>query len=848
MPKFLIPILGILVAITVGIAAAVVGIQFAAPHTIATQSAPVLAPIAQNASDDGDPETLAISEVVGTTEIVTPGQQGTEGLGAELEADIEVLNAADGADPGDAHVALGEAPPAPGLPTDDPCAPESGETPAGCPSGLRSVILADSMPPALELWATADPPTAGSVTFCPASTAGDGQLQVGVATTTPAAVTVRYWPQADPSAEKTLVIETPQSELDAWNADNAAVGGFRHGFWIFQHCDLMTDLLPDTSYVMSVTAADVLHRLAGPIERIFDSRGAPTEPPMTAIPLSPSVLYVSVPTDAGRLPAVRAWVVPGGTTPNCQSFDAGLPVLRTVQDQVTVDVSAEYLALHNYQPSYTKRVVNVYSVPEGSQIVVCARWFSDSGPSWTDSVPTMQRSITASSPDTPQPVLTLLHIDSRKDLARNQISIGATTQMGLDCGSPWVGPGEDVPGETAIDGAGWILCDASSAEDYVHAQLSLGRTVVITSRVTTSAGETSRSFVVPTPQATCTGVCDLPAPTQFTIPLADVTVGTGICGYNFWEEPCTPPTTQQSLGTATVELSWVQGSTSALHRWEIGGVDLRLPESTAPDAPAFDAGIYPVGSLSPDGWTSAIEYNLTSDRHARYTVTIIGDCFGDTAVTTVSGETRATTGSAIFSGRVRFDDLCPGSYYYFAVDMVDDAGHRTTAGSGERTDNWVWWPGYGGTFTPKNVIPLTTTVAIDAYRFLGSPDFYAQPYRLTVADQLYNQCKTADDRRIDLTWDTTIDQQRIVHISIPISAGRKDSERSVLRRGNPCTWLDEERFAGTFSADVSYSDLLLGTTLTGYLTQSGYGTQLPEAYFVTVHVQWPGLAGATRVE
>ncbi len=825
MPKFLVPVIGILLAVVVGVGATLFGVQFAAPHTLATEAVPILAPINQNGLDNGDPTTRETSDIAGMTTIVSPGQQGTDGLGAELEADISLLNGLDGASAEEAYVTLRTTPRAPALVTDDPCAPSSGETPSDCPSGLHSIILADSMPPELYVWPVVDRTTERSPAPCPAATVPAHALRVGVTTSVPATVTVTYGPRNDHSADRTLVMETPQSEIDAWDAANAAVGGFRHDYPVFGHCGFITELIPNTVYSLKAIAVDVFGRLAGPADPgDFNSDGSPTEPLMTAIPLSQNLLYVSVPSRPSQENVlVRAWVVPEGTVPDCQSFDAGFPALRTVQDQVTLDVGPLYILAHNYQSAYSLRTVNVYSVPEGSNAVVCARFFGrGTTPSWTGSAEA-QRSIAVSSPDSPQPILTLLSVETNHDVPSNTISITASTPMGLDCGSAWTGPADNATGGSTIDAGRWPVCDASLTGDSFRAQLSLGRYIVLTNSVQAAGVTTRSSFVIPTPQTRCTGRCELPAPALYRIHLAD-----------------------PNLGTALVELSWAPGGTSGLEQWAFGGIDTRPAGSPAPDAPTFESTITPF--LSPDGFSAGVDVVIQTDRHAvvQFRASTASEC-DSPLYRGQRGEFEAvpsTTDPAVFSTTFRLTDLCPGKNYIFQAVLTDDAGNLTYADAIRQSDpdNFVYWP-EGHAYLPYNSIPLTTRVTIDAYQ--STPDL-AAPYKLTVADQAY-RCQTAGDSSVELTWDRAVVQQGTVHISIPISVNRRDTAESGPVGSRACQWDSEGIFSGTLSADVSYADLVAGTTLSGFLTQGSDGVRVPEGFYATVHVQWPGIAAATRV-
>ena len=205
--------------------------------------------------------------------------------------------------------------------------------------------------------------------------------------------------------------------------------------YVFQHCGMMTGLTPNTEYMVSVYGIDTYMRISPPEERRFNSEGQPTIPPMTATPLGSSLLYVSVPTyGATNVPLLQAWVVEEGTEPGCSAADTSHPNLRIVGEQRFVEVSADYLRRHNYVAGYNHRIVSLYDVPEGSTVVLCARWYDREAPSWARDTPTDQKSMVVMSPDLISPIVTLERLNLTNAVSADAIHMTASSQWGWVCG------------------------------------------------------------------------------------------------------------------------------------------------------------------------------------------------------------------------------------------------------------------------------------------------------------------------------------------------------------------------------------------------------------------------------
>ena len=782
----------------------------------------------------------------GLLRVATPGSGDPAALPPSVSAAIAALDAEGGSDPAGAHLLIGGTGAGEDSAADDPCSPETGEIPAGCPDGLHSAIFADTSPPELEVWPVADVATdpAGTSIFCPGLAPGDGELGLGVGTSVPASVTVRYWPVANPADVRTVTPVAETSQVAAWNARVAATGTYPANEFVFQHCGLLTGLLPHTDYRLSAVAIDdEFMRISEPVERLFSSDGQPTIPPLRAVPLTSSLLYVSAPNyGSANPPIVYAWVVPEGRAADCSAFDTSHAGLQTVQPSRLVEVSAAYLHAHNYASGYNHAVVNLYDAPEGSTIVVCARWYRGGAPSWDRDTPIRQEFLVVASPDSVVPVVTLKRVVFATGAAAYSSEIKASTQTGIECARvPF--PSADAPRGSILE-INQPLCNVASYASWM-APPGAGGNIVISSNTRRDGVERRALYVLPLNRYRCIGTCDLPPTLTYSVPLPLVTVGSGLCGTGFGGD-CTPPTRETALGTAEFEVTWVQGNVTGLDHWVVGTSDNTTPERPpAPDAPRFDAERYVETTLSTDGWYGTARFLLRSDRHVTYTASIAGDCYVGTPPAAVTGQTTLFPSfEGVTTATVSFGGLCPGRDYAVTVELVDDAGHRTVAGA-SRDAGTVWWPGSIAT-VPTRFYAVTGSLQITT-----DPSFYRPWY--VVGGEVYlnttsssgahldfgtDRCFTATESTTTGTLDdaTTV-QIPTVHVRL-YARVQAEALYYGVNHDADCSWPGAGNYVADEELDVSWADLARGVTVTGDMPRSGltpspgFGPQIHYRLFV----------------
>lgn len=836
---------GLSASIAVGVAALYLGSALTADPAPAaspvTEDVAVLAPMSidgQVVDVDNDPTTLDVSRTSGLATIVPSGVADPDALPPGAAEAIATLDAT-GADPAESFVALGGE--AAGSDDDgagggdDPCSPAEGEPPADCPEGIHSAIFADTALEDLEVWPYPGVGTepVGTSIYCTGLVPADGELALGVGTNLPASISARYWPVADPSDVHSLTLAGVASEEAAWNAEIAASGTYTRNSYVFQHCAMMTDLAPSTDYIVSVLAIDTYTRIAAPVERRFNSAGQPTVPPIMAVPLGTSLLYVGVPTyGEANPPVVRGWVADPGTAPDCSAFDGSHPSLTAIQDERLVEVSRDYLHAHNYADGFDHRVVDVFEVPEGSTLVLCARWYDNAAPSWETDVPTQQRSLVVMSPDAVTPIVTVTSLDVIRPVSEGDVRIEAANQFGHACGEARL-PDADISASSA-EPLNVELCRVSTTGSGYRAALNSGGNVVLSTYVWTGATSITSRAVLPLSRLGCLGVCALPAPRTYVVPLPTVTVGAGMCGGS----GCEPPTRETALGSLEVTVTWEQGNSNGLDHWQIGATDETLPDAPVSDRPQFDlnAGWTPV--LSADGTRGTASTSIRTDRHASYIATLSGDCWMGEPPAPVTGTTRPES-TGVEVAAITFGGLCPGASYSATVEMVDGAGTRTVASYTRDADTLFWWA--AAFAMPINQILVTGTMSVtssstwnESWWLVGSDVYLGEGDRFRIwADYgpSLGRCFTGDvDSASGPLSHVTIDQAPVVHLRTYTRVMAESLYYGVDHDTN-CDWPGANNYVADVDVDIPFSDLMRGVTIRGDLVRSAFPDEDPQFHY-----------------
>lgn len=714
-PKWLIPVLAVIAAVAVGVAATLIGQRFAPGETVTTQPAteivPVLTPIAESdeppadVPDDAEADApVVVSDAAAEREVTVPAVPSADDpvdpsllfffdeLMAWPDALLGLINfGSDDRSDGD-----------------DPCAPREGEPEAGCPDGLRSTILSDTalrdfgaggqaFPPTYEQFLESGNRYGGSL-WCDGLEAGDGEVPFGILATAPGTFTLRYWPTENPAAERETLVTTTAEQVALWEEQVALPGGWP----IAQHCFVIEGIEPNTAYTAVVTNVDQFLRISPAHTVRFHSEGAPVHPGLQISTVGDNLLFVSglYPTDETL--DIRAYLVAPDAAPTCTAPAGSTQLLPLTT--VDVDADRDEVNALNALPNFQRKAVRTFVVPEGGTAIVCGRWFpADGAPVWESSQPNFESSAVVQAADRVLPSISLFDI-ARFDDAVESIEVRVSSAEGIGCWRPSWTWTRDRDGSLPVQ-----LCDAStfagggtSSDGERLWTRGFRGDLVITIITTVDTGEASKtSYLLPAADDGCRGACEGPARQWFRVALEDVTQATGLCGSSFGME-CTPPSREVAAGTATFFVDWEQGLSNGRTDWNITPTVDRPVDYVAPDVPQLDSD----GSWRFTEPTLSIPWSAASltvevDRPVDYTLRFVGGsgtgtrCDGSGIPLEVSGSSVTASGTHTIG--LHMPGLCLGAQFVAELELVDAEGRRTTWGL---HDAESWWGGTAVVFAP----------------------------------------------------------------------------------------------------------------------------------------------------
>ncbi|MCU1417723.1 MAG: hypothetical protein JWP32_1897 [Schumannella sp.] len=694
-PRWLLPILSVVAAVAVGVAAVLIGMRFApAPPASAfvppdTETAQVLQPLPAAAADpqgeapagdgsgDGAGNGSGLgsglpgeSPVTGSTEVAVP-EGDPAGTDRELLRLIDLVGLSPDLLAGLIHLGLGNR-------DDDPCAPRDG-TPAadGCPPGAPGTILLDGdIPP---LWMTVDAwpqthaaspvylgPVRSPLTCDPASPRQDGTADLRIRVTDPGTWTVRYWPDDDPGAEQTAgPFTATAAQADAWATQARDID---HGWYIIEHCVRLAGIEPGTAYTAVVEGADNLGRDPGGRTVQFHADGAPAHPGLALQPVGQNLLLISAPHAADETVDLRAFLVADAAA-TCAAAPSTLTDVAPLTRVDSVAVPEDERRHLNAPDDVTQKLLSSYRVPEGATLLVCGRWFpAGDAPAWESDQATFESSVVVQSPDRNLPGLEFTRFDARDDRA-TELDWSVATREGIVCAAGHWSTGDEVPtplcDPRALQTGGAVGEGGAAMDPERMADRGFSGDLVLRVDAALSTGETSETtYELPAGAGSCVGVCTLPADDSFGV----ATIG----------------------GTMMVRRTWSTGLQNGRDSWQLGTVQSQAVDFVQPDAPQIDPraewtfatpGFRPDlrGSIAlpvdrPVDW----QLSATSDEATGVGMT----CGADPHPLAASG--RADDGTI----RITIPDLCLGASYNLALRLEDDDGQVAVWNI---TDRSSWW-------------------------------------------------------------------------------------------------------------------------------------------------------------
>ncbi|CAN5283384.1 hypothetical protein BH11ACT3_BH11ACT3_18610 [soil metagenome] len=755
-PKWLLPVIAILAALAVGVAAVLIGMRFAPPTPASafvpadTETATVLAPIAADDGDDGhdedgdgedadltpppsdgpiagdppstdDPsesEDPSASSPVGDREVAVE-EEDPAATDTELLRLIDLVTVSPDLLAGLMRLGLGEH-------VDDPCAPDDGSAPADdCPGGLLGTVLYDEPLPPLWMNAAAWPQSHAEAhdiptdrdfgeLFCDPSPREEGTASLRIRATAPGTWSVAYWPTGRPDEAQTVDTTSSAQQAEDWFAE---ADDIEHGWYIAEHCLDLPNVEAGTAYTAVVSGSDAFGRTPPSITVLFNGDGTPQHPGLQLQPVGQNLLIATALHAADESVVTRAYLVTADTGTTCDPPDGSTYLSElTVIDDVAVD-DAERNE-QNAPAEFTLKAGVSYRVPEGATLLVCTRWFpGGDAPSWESEQADFESAAIVQTADRFVPVLKMVDFDARDD-QRVDISMRVSTSEGLLCGDVTWTTGQSVDltlcSELAgggVTSAGGRLADRGFTGDLVV-------------RTDASSGDrtSENTYFLPAGSGSCVGVCVAPATERFGI----ATIG----------------------GTVIVERSWQAGYQNGRADWFVGAVTSNAVDYVAPDAPQIETRVnweYTEPTFSP--YVSAT-IEIPVDRQVDWSLRSIGNVYGgvsgqpcgpDAAYPSASG---SSVGGVI---TIRLAELCLGAAYYPTLTLTDADGNVAEYAVADRSPAATWWGDAGIMTVPTFDVSLRYRVDVFAptYSYIQKLDLYVTGHQAIsndYADPVGSRC------------------------------------------------------------------------------------------------------------
>ncbi len=706
-PKWLLPVISIVAALAVGVAATLIGMRFASHdvQTLATKpvTAPLFAPV-----EPGQKSSSVVGQYTGTL----PGTSGSPISGSRQQLIHDVLHSADpaatirdettGGSSGSSGTPGAGTSPSTGT-TGDDCSPSSGEPPAGCPDGIHGAVYASHMTPPFWMNVLAFPQASGvasSTPRCEADTT-PGHVTIGVASDMPADFTVTYWPTGDTADRDSASFSTDATQVEVYNAYYGGTGTGPSP--VVYTCHVLT-VTSGTGYMAQVGATDSVGRLASPITLVFNGTGAPMHPELEAHTVGSNLLFASAlhaPDETVQIKGVRR--TDGAADCN------GSNVLVAWEAPTETAVGTDYLNDHQILPADNARTSYAFFVPEGIDFLLCARWFpAGHATSWERSTPSYESRQSMSSPDKLLPTVTLTALSVASSTDSVDFSTG--TGGGIACG------GDLSWRRSAGDNGGidlpMALCSANTYGGARHDgsrywDLGGDDTVYVRFTVNTAA---QHDIVHPDGffhlTTACAGDCAVPAPRTYTTSLLD-------------------GASRATDGSVSVTISYAQGNHNGAADWVTGSVQGVVPAHPIPSAPTFDTDAVATPGPILGNLASSVTIHIASDRPVDYAVRAYEEdgytVPGQPATCLRGGASGTVTGHLDAPGDVYLGGLCLGIAYGLEITLTDHDGHRSVWGA-LGTDPNGWWPGNSGFVTPS----VTGTIRYDFRAYGQTPSKITQ--------------------------------------------------------------------------------------------------------------------------
>lgn len=670
------PAIAVVAILAVGAAAAVAGTNFAQPAAsgqTTTVELPVLQPVgygdhAPDLDSDGDPDTGEVSPIQGTR-TVPVGADGLPDAGRDFTDAIDTIMESESPDASGFVFDIVD-----GEGDGDPCAPEGEAEVEGCPDGIRGAVFAVVAPD--ELWARGSTPHAPSESLpnyavqCEPVDHPDSPLPFGFVSNAPGTVSMRYWPSGNEAAAVTVEATTPAAATEAWETGLADSDAFEGDWTNVNTCLVLNGLEKYERYIYQYTFTDILDRVFTNDQGYNLSFGLPedrTVPPTLIEQVGRNAVMLSAPHTERVGVRFNVQVVDEGETADCTLRGDHLPLVSDDGAiKTTVDVSPEFLAENGYLPRYTQRTSTAVYVPEGSTIVACVAEVDHDRPGWEWLEAQRHTWRILQTPDAPRPLVAVDSVTLFGDVDADSVSVSVAWPNNKGACGLWSGPDED--GQVVDSGEFDSPCG-----DHEHAITQDDAIVHV--RVRHDDEYVHSSFVLPLSSLACLDGCEPPS-AWYSVPLSIDGAPLEMCGSGM-RAPCDPVEAVGAVGTASIRVDWVDGSSNGLTEWQVSDESRAEVEHELDPLPQMEWLVTPTATMNESTRSATISFPLTVDRPVDYSVTAVTEsgCERPSARLTQTGRVTEFAGAGI-----NLLGACLGMIYKVAVTLVDDEGTTSVFG------------------------------------------------------------------------------------------------------------------------------------------------------------------------
>lgn len=714
--RWLIPTVSIVASLALGVGGAIAGANLA-PHSThlvkaGTQTAMVLAPLAGGApAKDG--ATSALSSIV--AERVVPQLSADPHLvDPSLTHIVDLLSHAVNPVVVRHHIAptagnVGEEI------NDDLCAPRYSPNPLGCPAGLHATLSGTAAVPEYLIVPQAFPPTHnqflavgnpyGGDLWCQDSgwRAGNTWVPFGILSTEPSSFHISIHPLDDASNVTYINYATTSGDIQQFAEDTAAAAGTGETPYV-RNCLSLYDLQPNTEYSLDVTSSSSHGRTAA-ASLNFNSSGAAVHPSAQITTLGENMVIVTALRKANEVADIRAYTVPSSLpAPGCDNVDLSAALPPLIDDDVSL-TDAE-VAAQNAPREFNHRHLADITVPEGSTILICAKWFSaGTSPLTPGAIPNWQSSAVVQSPDRVNARLSLNGVTATPAAGINHIQFLISTGGGgvATCTATWNWLHPAPLPQTLCD-LGELRGNALSHLSYRDGMTDGTFRIEAINTLRNGTTVTTQPFMIsdgrgvaPLTAGGCRGTCALPPTTYWGIDLSSTGHGPieGSC-IDSESTQCVPQLQPGSIGVIGLTLSYSQGPQNGAAHWIISPVTDVPLGSSLPNSPqfdltkqwTFDSPTVPAGSATGQPLPSVTGlFELDVDRPVDYTIRFTNFTPGVAAPSCATGgAVLQLSGHVDHSGPIRMEGACVGQHYIAEISLRDAQG---------RTSEWTPLAGPG---------------------------------------------------------------------------------------------------------------------------------------------------------